>query len=108
MSGLSPAPAAAKVAAWVNFDGTGTVAIRDSLNVSSVTDNGIGNYTVNFENALPHSNYLVAGTANGGATDVMRGPHVATRAIGSMVVKSHILTNGAAYDVGHFSVGVIL
>ena len=43
--------------AWVNFDGTGTVAIRDSFNVSSITDNGTGNYTVNFTNAMANSNY---------------------------------------------------
>jgi hypothetical protein len=38
--------------AWVNFNGTGTVAIRASFNVSSITDNGTGDYTVNFTNAL--------------------------------------------------------
>ena len=38
--------------AWVNFNGTGTVAIRDSFNVSSITDNGTGNYTVTFTNAM--------------------------------------------------------
>ena len=46
--------------AWVNFNGTGTVAIRASFNVSSVTDNGTGDYTVNFTNALPDANYAVA------------------------------------------------
>lgn len=43
--------------AFVNFDGTGTVAIRDSFNVSSITDNGVGDYTVNFTNAMPDANY---------------------------------------------------
>jgi hypothetical protein len=43
--------------AWVNFNGTGTVAIRASSNVSSITDNGTGNYTVNFTNALSDANY---------------------------------------------------
>jgi hypothetical protein len=43
--------------AWVNFNGTGTVAIRGSYNVSSITDNGTGNYTVNFTNAMPDTNY---------------------------------------------------
>lgn len=38
--------------AWVNFNGGGTVAIRDSLNVASLTDNGVGDYTVNFSNSL--------------------------------------------------------
>ena len=43
--------------AWVNFNGTGTVAIRGSGNVSSITDNGVGDYTVNFTNAMPDINY---------------------------------------------------
>jgi hypothetical protein len=43
--------------AWVNFNGTGTVAIRASGNVSSITDNGTGNYTVNFTTAMPDANY---------------------------------------------------
>jgi hypothetical protein len=45
--------------AWVNFNGTGTVAIRASGNVSSITDNGAGDYTVNFTNAMPDANYAV-------------------------------------------------
>ena len=43
--------------AWVNFNGTGTVAIRGSYNVSSITDNGSGDYTVNFTTAMPDANY---------------------------------------------------
>lgn len=43
--------------AWVNFNGTGTVAIRASGNVTSITDNGVGDYTVNFTNAMPDANY---------------------------------------------------
>jgi hypothetical protein len=45
--------------AWVNFNGTGTVAIRASYNVSSITDNGTGNYTVNFTTAMPDENSCV-------------------------------------------------
>lgn len=48
--------------AWVNFDGTGTVAIRDSYNVSSITDNGVGDYTVNFSTAMPDNNYCINAT----------------------------------------------
>jgi hypothetical protein len=52
--------------AWVNFNGTGTVAIRASGNVTSITDNGTGNYTINFTNAMPDTNYSVAtGGPNG-------------------------------------------
>ena len=43
--------------AWVNFNGTGTVAIRASGNVSSITDNGTGDYTVNFTTAMVDANY---------------------------------------------------
>jgi hypothetical protein len=46
--------------AWVNFDGTGTVAIRASGNVSSITDNGTGRYQVNFATAMPDTNYSVS------------------------------------------------
>ena len=45
--------------AWVNFNGTGTVAIRGSGNVSSITDNGTGSYTINFTTAMPDANYSV-------------------------------------------------
>jgi hypothetical protein len=50
--------------AWVNFNGSGTVAIRDSFNVSSITDNGTGDYTVNFTTAMPNTNYAVASMTN--------------------------------------------
>jgi hypothetical protein len=43
--------------AWVNFNGTGTVAIRAQFNVSSITDNGTGDYTVNFTTALADANF---------------------------------------------------
>ena len=46
--------------AWVNFNGTGTVAIRSEYNVSSITDNGSGDYTINFTNALASADYAVA------------------------------------------------
>lgn len=49
--------------AWVYFNGTGTVAINGSFNVSSITDNGTGNYTLNFTNAMPDANYSVSGFA---------------------------------------------
>ncbi len=49
--------------AWVNFNGSGTVAIRASGNVSSITDNGTGDYTVNFTTAMPDANYCFTGAA---------------------------------------------
>lgn len=56
-SGSAPIYAAR---AWVNFNGTGTVAIRASGNVSSITDNGTGQYTVNFTTAMPDANFCAA------------------------------------------------
>ena len=50
--------------AWVNFNGTGTVAIRDSINVSSLTDYATGNYGSNFTNAFNAADY-VAFSGNG-------------------------------------------
>ena len=52
---------------WVNFNGSGTVAIRDSLNVSSITDNGSGDYTVNFSSAMSNSNYSAVVSHNHGS-----------------------------------------
>jgi len=53
--------------AWVNFNGTGTVAIRASGNVTSITDNGTGDYTVNFTTAMPDANYSATATAGEGS-----------------------------------------
>ena len=55
--------------AWVNFNGTGTVAIMASGNVSSITDNGVGDYTVNFTTAMPDANYATCGSAVRGSND---------------------------------------
>jgi hypothetical protein len=51
--------------AWVNFNGQGTVAIRASGNVSSITDSGTGDYTVNLVTAMPDANYSVQSLADG-------------------------------------------
>ena len=54
--------------AFVNFNGTGVVAIRASYNVSSITDNGAGNYTLNFTSALVDSNHSLVASATGEAS----------------------------------------
>ena len=69
--------------AWVNFNGTGTVAIRASLNVSSITDNGTGDYTVNFGTAMSDANYAVT-----------VGQVAATQAGDGSIGSFGILTNG--------------
>lgn len=51
--------------AWVSFNGTGTVAITSSANVSSITDGGTGIYTVNFTTAMADANYTFGGSVRG-------------------------------------------
>jgi len=70
--------------AWVNFNGTGTPAIRGSFNVSSITDNGVGNYTINFTTAMPDANYAVSGTLR------------STQVAGAAQVMSVIISNSNA------------
>jgi hypothetical protein len=65
-SATNPIQGSAK--AWVNFDGTGTPAIRASYNVSSITDNGTGDYTVNFTNAMTDANYAVVTSCSRAST----------------------------------------
>lgn len=70
-SGYGSAAVAYGCRAWVNFNGTGTVAIRASGNVTSITDNGTGDYTVNFTTAMSDANYaLVANSGTGNASFV--------------------------------------
>jgi hypothetical protein len=58
---------------WVDFNGTGAVAIRGSGNVSSITDNGTGDYTVNFTNSLPDAYYAVSGSFGNNSSVFLRG-----------------------------------
>lgn len=55
--------------AWVSFNGTGTVSIIAGFNVSSITDNGVGDYTVNFTTAMTDANYATVGAARRGASN---------------------------------------
>lgn len=86
--------------AWVNFNGTGTIAIRASGNVSSITDNGIGDYTVNFTTALPDADYAYnSGSSSGGGA-----AWVSSRSVSSLGV---ITTNftGSSNDASDISIG---
>jgi hypothetical protein len=89
--------------AWVNFNGTGTVAIRSSFNVSSITDIGTGNYTVNFTNALSDANYvcLVTGTY-GSACDFNSVAPTTTAAR----IATYITTSGAGQDTAYVNVAI--
>jgi len=55
---------------WINFDGTGTPAARDSFNVTSITDNGTGSYDIVFTNSMSSANYTSQCSLNNGTTDV--------------------------------------
>ena len=95
--------------AWVNFNGTGTVAIRGSGNVSSITDSGVGLYTVNFTTGMPDGNYAAVASSYGGAnagaaTTVSTG--YALYAIGGLDIQVHY-SNGSAYvDVSYVNVAI--
>ena len=80
-SGSAPIYAAR---AWVNFNGTGTVAIRASGNVSSITDNGVGDYTVNFTTAMADRNYSVTQCAGNVSTNACYLTNFFTPAAGSV------------------------
>lgn len=67
-SGYGSVAIAYGVRAWVNFNASGTVSIRDSGNVSSVTDNGVGLFTINFTTAMPDGNYSVGSWARNNTT----------------------------------------
>jgi hypothetical protein len=69
-SGYGSAAVAYGCRAWVNFNGTGTVAIRASGNVSSITDNGTGQFVINFATAMPDVNYSFAGSAGSATSGV--------------------------------------
>ena len=89
---MPPAP----VRAWVNFNGTGTVAIRASLNVSSITDGGTGIYTVNFTTALVDANYSASGLA--GSPAVTNGYVILNTPTASGFPMATLNTSGSLFD----------
>lgn len=105
----TPAAIANGVAkAWVNFNGTGTVAVRASYNVSSITDNNIGNYTVNITSAFADTNYSVVATASRVGDTTSSGAHSllpATYATSSVVLLSTRGT-GTASDPDFVNVAI--
>jgi hypothetical protein len=88
--------------AWVNFNGTGTVAIRASGNVTSITDNGTGVYTVNFTTSMPDANYTIHGTVNGNS----RIMSINTQAAGSSQVQTRYTPSNIAQDCDYVDVAV--
>ena len=95
--------------AWVNFNGTGTVAIRASANVTSITDNGVGDYTVNFTTAMPDANYSIAGASGGAASTTLGSVYLADQATARTVnlFRVYMLTAaGSLVDTPQINISV--
>ena len=93
--------------AWVNFNGTGTVAIRASFNVTSITDNGTGEYTVNFTTAMSDANYSVVygsgeGTAGSGSRIAAQSGNTTTTQRIAIRNLSNTLVDAEQVNVGIF------
>ena len=113
---LSPGLVAGQLClAWVNFDGTGTVAIGASFNVSSITDNGTGDYTVNFTTAMVDANYatictvpppgtLAQSLSSGEENSTNRTKSASSVPVSSRFVNSN--TPAQAFDAASFSVAI--
>jgi hypothetical protein len=82
--------------AWVNFNGAGTVAIRASGNVTSITDNGTGDYTINFTTAMPNTNYCNVFTAGRGDSNDVRVAQPTNPLVGSLQFVTRAGTAGAS------------
>ena len=86
---------------WVNFNGTGTIAIRDDFNVTSLTDNGTGDYTVNYTNAMSDTNYSVVLTAcddETGGSNSRIACSARTKATGSQRISCNGVGSTTAFD----------
>jgi len=93
--------------AWVNFNGTGVVAIRASYNVSSITDNGTGDYTVNFTTAMPDANYVVAGMSGTPSTADTINDFVASTGPAAGSVRFAVRTlGGSSFDATQVHIAV--
>jgi hypothetical protein len=99
-SGYGSVATAYACRAWVNFNGTGTVAIRASGNVSSITDNGTGDYTVNFTTAMPDANYSLVNQFEWGNTAFgasARASTILSLAAGSSRIRTGFLDAAAIF-----------
>jgi hypothetical protein len=97
--------------AWVNFNGTGTVAIRASGNVTSITDNGTGDYTVNFTTAMPDANYAytVDGREDEGgvlAWGALAVPARVAQTTSAFRIISEAINGGTSYDFNSVSLAI--
>ncbi len=94
--------------AWVNFDGT-VPGIRSSGNVSSITDNGVGDYTINFTTAMPDANYCAVGTCRRGSVDTNADfgfPLAGVYGTGSVQVRTQAYNDRAVVDANIVNVSI--
>ena len=90
--------------AWVNFDGTGTVAIRESFNVASITDLATGRYEINFTNAFEDINYVCLGTTNlnttgGGSSNYNRAINANAGTVSKAYFNTYTVSGTALIDI---------
>ncbi len=95
--------------AWVNFDGTGTVSIRESFNVSSITDGGVGIYTINFTNSMTDTDYSVAGICSANIMGIIwDGGAAYTRTVSAYqfatLYANNLSGSGAVFDASKIQV----
>lgn len=86
--------------AWVNFNGTGTVSIRDSYNVDSITDNGTGIWDINVTTAMANTDFsvYVTGSSNGTAANTAYETQISDRTTSKVRVASVRVDTTAAFD----------
>jgi len=94
--------------AWIQFNGSGTVGVGGSYNVSSITDNGVGDYTLNFTTALPDPAYIVVGAARlaGNTAGLNENPNNVVHATTAVRLFTFNTSTGAAIDATLVSVAV--
>jgi len=104
---LAPPNEAKAAKAWVNFNGTGLVAIRSSHNVSSIADNGVGDYTVNLAKAMPNTDYaaVTSGALNDAAITGINCAKAYARTLSSFKVGT-TSTSTASVDFLHVDAAV--
>lgn len=90
--------------AWVNFDGTGTISARDSFNTASLTDNGTGDYSINYSTAMGNANYSVCALGSNNRWVYYQNSGHTT---GLCKVFTKDATPNNAYDAGHVMIQVL-
>lgn len=92
--------------AWVNFNGTGTVAIRQDGNVSSITDNGTGDYNVNFTSSFIDANYAASGSGGGTSRSYVMNKEPTVPPTASSIRVRCVIPNVGIYDDANMNVVV--